>query len=60
MPKRKNSDTKMEDSEATASTMSISSATLQCHLTALAESNVSMLKQHAKSNADLLLTDTDY
>ena len=56
MPKsmRKNSDTKIEDSEATASTMSISSTTLQCLLTAQAESNASMLEQQAKSNAYLL------
>ena len=44
----------MEDSEATASTMSISSATLQRLLTAQAESNASILEQQAKSNTYLL------
>ena len=53
--KRKSTDnTKIEDSEATASAVSISSATLQHLLTAQAESNASMLEQQAKSNADLL------
>ena len=53
--KRKSTDnTKIEDFEATASTVSISSATLQHLLTAQAESNASMLEQQAKSNADLL------
>ena len=57
MPKNKRKitdNTKIEDSEATASTVSISSATLQHLLTAQAESNARMLEQQAKSNADLL------
>ena len=52
--KKKNSDTKMEDSEATAPSMSIYPATLQWLLTAQAESNASVLEHLAKSNADLL------